>query len=99
MRSCSVPPVRILGKYSNMTAMRKPTGLTVAEYLAGEGISEVKREFLGGTLHPMAEASNQHNAIALEYHTGLDGAIPLPAIAAGLPLADPYERVEFASIL
>ena len=33
---------------------------------------------------------------ALEYHSGLEAIIPLPEIAAALPLAELYERVEFA---
>jgi Uma2 family endonuclease len=39
--------------------------LTIAEYLAGEELSDVKHEYLGGTIHAMAGASNQHNAIAV----------------------------------
>jgi Uma2 family endonuclease len=34
---------------------------------------------------------------ALEYYAGLDDTIFLPEIAAALPLAELYERVEFAS--
>lgn len=34
---------------------------------------------------------------AIEHHAGLDAVIPLPEIEAQLPLADLYERVDFAS--
>jgi len=192
-----------------MTALRQPNFITIADYLAGEEISDVKHEYLGGAVHAMAGATNQHNTIAttallsigsqlrgkpcqpfnsdtkvriefpdhtrfyypdamvvchqnpsgdhfqdqpvvvievlsdstrrtdlgekrdayltipslhvllfvepdfpavtvhrrqaeggfaIEYHTGLDGAIPLPEIDAALPLAELYERVEFSSI-
>jgi hypothetical protein len=42
----------------------QPNSITIAEYLAGEEFSDVKHEYLGGTVHAMAGASNQHNAIA-----------------------------------
>lgn len=48
-----------------MTALHQPRALTIAEYLAGEEGSDVKHEYLGGTVHAMAGASNQHNAIAV----------------------------------
>jgi Uma2 family endonuclease len=48
-----------------MTALKQPGIITVAEYLAGEVISSVKHEYLGGTVHAMAGATNQHNAIAI----------------------------------
>ena len=48
-----------------MTALKQPNSLTIAEYLAGEELGGVKHEYLGGTVHAMAGASNQHNAIAV----------------------------------
>jgi Uma2 family endonuclease len=48
-----------------MTALEKPGSITIAEYLAGEEISDVKHEYLGGAVHAMAGASNQHNAVAV----------------------------------
>ncbi len=48
-----------------MTALRKPNFISVADYLAGEEISGVKHEYLGGTVHAMAGATNRHNTIAL----------------------------------
>jgi len=47
-----------------MTALRKPHSITIADYLAGEELSAVKHEYLGGTVHAMAGATNQHNTIA-----------------------------------
>lgn len=38
--------------------------LTEDEYLAGELLSEVKHEYLAGTVHAMAGASARHNTIA-----------------------------------
>lgn len=48
-----------------MTALKHPSSISIAEYLAGEEVSDVKHEYLGGTVHAMAGASNQHNAIAV----------------------------------
>lgn len=48
-----------------MTAQEKPISIPISDYLAGEELSSVKHEYLGGTVHAMAGASNQHNAIAL----------------------------------
>ena len=47
-----------------MTALKQPDSIPVADYLAGEEISGVKHEYLGGTVHAMAGATNQHNMIA-----------------------------------
>ena len=47
-----------------MTALKKSDFITVEDYCAGEEISEVKHEYLGGTVHAMAGATNQHNRIA-----------------------------------
>jgi len=48
-----------------MTALKQPSSITISEYLAGEEISDVKHEYLGGTVHAMAGATNQHNAITV----------------------------------
>jgi Uma2 family endonuclease len=48
-----------------MTALKQPAEISIDEYLAGEEISTVKHEYLGGTVHAMAGATNRHNAIAL----------------------------------
>lgn len=47
-----------------MTALQKPEPIRIADYLAGEEISEVKHEYIGGTVHAMAGANNRHNIIA-----------------------------------
>jgi len=38
--------------------------MSVEDYLAGELVSEIKSEFLGGEVHAMAGAGNRHNEIA-----------------------------------
>lgn len=48
-----------------MTALKQPDFISIEDYLAGEEISGVKHEYLGGTVHAMAGASNLHNTIAL----------------------------------
>ena len=48
-----------------MTALKQPAFLSIADYLAGEEISDVKHEYLGGTVHAMAGANNRHNMIAV----------------------------------
>ena len=48
-----------------MIAVRQPNALSIADYLAGEVISDVKHEYIGGSVHAMAGASNQHNTIAV----------------------------------
>ncbi|MES2441121.1 MAG: Uma2 family endonuclease [Verrucomicrobiota bacterium] len=47
-----------------MTAVKQPHFITIEDYLAGEEISGVKHEYIGGTVHAMAGATNQHNSIA-----------------------------------
>lgn len=48
-----------------MTALGQPAFISIEDYLAGEEISDVKHEYLGGTVHAMAGGTNQHNNIAL----------------------------------
>lgn len=38
--------------------------VSVADYLAGEPISEFRHEYIGGEIHAMAGASEEHNAIS-----------------------------------
>lgn len=47
-----------------MTALKQPESISIADYLAGEEFSDVKHEYLGGTVHAMAGATNAHNVIA-----------------------------------
>ncbi len=47
-----------------MTALEQPNFINVADYLSGEEASGTKHEYIGGTVHAIAGASNQHNEIA-----------------------------------
>ena len=47
-----------------MTALKQPVTISIDEYLAGEEISAVKHEYVGGAVHAMADKTNGHNAIA-----------------------------------
>lgn len=47
-----------------MTAAHKLNLISVEEYLAGELVSPVKHEYLGGVVYAMAGAQNNHVAIA-----------------------------------
>lgn len=47
-----------------MTALRKPSLVSVADYLAGEEGSDIKHEYLGGVVHAMAGGTNRHSAIS-----------------------------------
>ena len=47
-----------------MTAAKKLDLISVDDYLAGELVSPVKHEYLGGIVYAMAGAINSHNAIA-----------------------------------
>ena len=58
-----------------MTALRQPNFITLADYLAGEEVSGVKHEYLGGTVHAMGGATNQHNTIAINSQASLHGQL------------------------
>jgi Uma2 family endonuclease len=58
-----------------MTALKQPDFISIAEYLAGEEISGVKHEYLGGAVHAMAGATNQHNSIAGNCFAALHGKL------------------------
>lgn len=47
-----------------MTAAHKLNLISVEDYLAGELVSPVKHEYLGGVVYAVAGARNNHNAIA-----------------------------------
>ena len=47
-----------------MTAAKKMTLLSVDDYLAGELVSPIKHEYLGGAVYAMAGAGFPHNTIA-----------------------------------
>ena len=58
-----------------MSAVKPPHFITVHDYLAGEEISSTKHEYLGGTVHAMAGATNQHNSIAVNSLASLHGQL------------------------
>ncbi len=47
-----------------MTALKHPSLVSIADYLAGEEFAEVKHEYLGGVIHAMAGGNSRHNAIS-----------------------------------
>lgn len=47
-----------------MTAAEKLNLISIDDYLAGELVSPVKHEYLGGVVYAMAGARNRHNRIA-----------------------------------
>src|SRR5262245_23036536 len=49
---------------TTVTAAPKIEYISVEDYLEGELVSQVKREYLGGVVYPMAGARNVHNLIA-----------------------------------
>lgn len=49
------------------------TGISVAEYLDGEQATEIKHEYVGGTVYAMGGASREHNIIAMNLATALHG--------------------------
>lgn len=60
-----------------MSAVKKLQLVSVDEYLAGELVSPIKHEYLGGIVYAMAGARNVHNTIAgnvfASLHTRLRG--------------------------
>ncbi len=58
-----------------MTAVKQPDFITIEDYLTGEEVSDVKHEYLGGTVHAMAGASNRHNTIAVNSLASLHGQL------------------------
>lgn len=77
-----------------MTALRQASPISVADYLAGEELSGVKHEYLGGEVHAMAGASNRHNAIA--YNTLLSLGTSLRGKPCRPFNSDTKVRIEFA---
>ena len=59
-----------------MSAIAKTTGLiSPEEYLEGERLSEIRREYVDGYVYAMAGASDDHNRIALNLATELQTAL------------------------
>ena len=47
-----------------MTVLKRPNFITTEDFCAGEEFSDVKHEYLGGTVHAMAGGTHQQNRIA-----------------------------------
>jgi Uma2 family endonuclease len=58
-----------------MTAAKKVNLISVDEYLAGELISPIKHEYLGGVVYAMAGARNVHNLITGNAFATLHGRL------------------------
>lgn len=58
-----------------MTALLNPGPVSIADYLAGEEISGQKHEYIGGVVHAMAGATNQHNTIAVNALVSFGGQL------------------------
>src|SRR5215211_7133716 len=58
-----------------MSAVKKLNLVSVADYLAGELVSPVKHEYLGGVVYAMAGARNVHNIIGTNILGSLHGRL------------------------
>jgi Uma2 family endonuclease len=58
-----------------MPALEEMGFVTVEDYLAGELVSEVKHEYLGGTVHAMAGGTANHSRVARNFTTSLDNSL------------------------
>jgi Uma2 family endonuclease len=58
-----------------MTALEHPRLISVEDYLAGEETSDVKHEYLGGTVHAMAGVTNRHNDIGFNSLLSIGGQL------------------------
>jgi Uma2 family endonuclease len=58
-----------------MTALRQPELISIEEYLAGELVSDIKHEYLGGEVHAMAGAANRHNRISTNITTAFSNGL------------------------
>lgn len=54
-----------------MSAVERTNPVSVEDYLAGELVSTVKHEYLGGLVYAMAGARNVHNLIASKVFDGV----------------------------
>jgi len=54
-----------------MIAIKLPNSISITDYLAGEELSDVKHEYLGGTVHAMAGSTNRHSAISTNALTSI----------------------------
>ncbi len=58
-----------------MTAAKKLNLVSVEDYLAGELVSPIKHEYLGGVVYAMAGARNVHNLIATNTIVAVGGRL------------------------
>lgn len=58
-----------------MSAVKKWNLISVEDYLAGELVSPIKNEYLGGVVYAMAGARNLHNIIATNVLGALHGRL------------------------
>ncbi len=58
-----------------MSAARKLQLVSIEDYLAGELISPIRHEYLGGMVYAMAGARNMHNIIELNVLAALHGRL------------------------
>src|SRR5262249_22293986 len=70
-----LPVSRRLEYTNGMTAAKKRNLISVADYLAGELVSPIKHEYLGGVVYAMAGARNAHNLIAANTLGALHGRL------------------------
>ena len=65
LKCVGLPRSRRCGNYSGMEAIQAALDLVhVDDYLKSEWKSEIRHEYLGGSLYAMAGASEEHNVIA-----------------------------------
>src|SRR3954468_988156 len=61
--------------FSVMTAAKKLNLISVDDYLAGELVSPIKHEYVGGVVYAMAGARNVHNLFTSNIHGFLHGRL------------------------
>lgn len=76
-----------------MIVLEYPGLVSIEDYLAGEETSGVKHEYLGGTVHAMAGATNRHITISTNSIISLGGGLrgkPCQALSSDVKI-----RIEF----
>jgi Uma2 family endonuclease len=56
-----------------MAIVAEQQGVSVAEYLEGEKATEIKHEYVNGTVYAMGGASREHNIISMNLGSALHG--------------------------
>lgn len=57
--------------YLSMRALKEMEPMSVEDYLAGDQVSNVRHEFIGGAVYAMAGASEDHNVISVNITAAL----------------------------